>query len=158
MIYRLDHSCIQPDRRVGGLSSCCLTGKSRKFLQARLWPCHVFCFSFLLAAPVYFLLFAWLSRAKSKNPFRLSPRFWTQDLVTALEALGTETETESLRLPQSESSRWAWARWAWDFLKQIGKKYQWNLVRFQTHQQVSQSLQFQYHMHREAVQFVFFCN
>ena len=46
-------------------------------------------------------------------------------------------------------------RWAWDFLK-IAKKYQWNLDSFQTHQQVTQKLQFQYQMHREAVQFVFF--
>ena len=29
-------------------------------------------------------------------------------------------------------------RWAWDFLKEIAKKYQWNLVSFQTRQQVTQ--------------------
>ena len=39
--------------------------------------------------------------------------------------------------------------------EQIAKKYQWILDCFQTHQQITQKLQFQYQMHREAVQFVF---
>ena len=44
-----------------------------------------------------------------------------------------------------------------EIFEKIAKKYQCNLDSFQTHQLVTQKLQFQYQMHREAVQFVFFC-
>ena len=40
------------------------------------------------------------------------------------------------------------------FFETTAKKYQWNWDSFQTHQQVTQKLQFQYQMHREEVQLV----